>query len=197
MRQPAEYFAASIRARRSSDRTASLGNRHVSILDDHDHVFGQKLRFTTEAASSHQAVAGVAIQLFTLGIPCVYYGTEQGFAGPEPSEWRWLAASAAATVYLREAMFGPEHPQADGLRRRRRRRSIPACRVSGRSEPPAGTASIRRTAPIAGSRLWARLGAAFPVLRHGRQYLRPTSLVRRPVRGARRRRASGLVADPR
>ena len=62
----------------------NLGNRHVSVLDDHDHVFGDKLRFSSEAASDHQVVAGVALQLLTLGIPCLYYGTEQALAGPEP-----------------------------------------------------------------------------------------------------------------
>lgn len=60
--------------------------RHVLVLDDHDHVFGDKVRFSSDAASDHQVVAGVAIELFTLGIPCVYYGTEQAFAGPERSE---------------------------------------------------------------------------------------------------------------
>jgi hypothetical protein len=62
------------------------GRQHVSILDDHDHVSGEKVRFSSDAASDHQVVAGVAMQLFSLGIPCVYYGTEQAFAGPEKSE---------------------------------------------------------------------------------------------------------------
>jgi len=64
----------------------NAGRSHVSILDDHDHVSGDKVRFSSEAASDHQVVAGVAIQLFSLGIPCVYYGTEQAFSGPEKSE---------------------------------------------------------------------------------------------------------------
>src|SRR5919202_1697374 len=32
----------------------NLGLRHVSILDDHDHVFGEKIRFSSESASDHQ-----------------------------------------------------------------------------------------------------------------------------------------------
>ena len=60
----------------------NFGTRHVSVCDDHDHVFGPKLRFSSDASSEHQVVAAVAIQLFTLGIPCIYYGTEQAFAGP-------------------------------------------------------------------------------------------------------------------
>jgi Alpha amylase, catalytic domain len=68
----------------------NIGGRHVSILDDHDHVFGAKIRFSSEAASEEQACAAVALQLFTLGIPCFYCGTEQSFAGPEESERRFL-----------------------------------------------------------------------------------------------------------
>ena len=66
------------------------GRRRVSVLDDHDHVYGEKIRFSSGASNDHQVVAGVAIQLFSLGIPCIYYGTEQSFAGPEPSEQKWL-----------------------------------------------------------------------------------------------------------
>src|SRR5215831_12748415 len=64
----------------------NAGRRHVTILDDHDCVIGEKRRFSTDAASDHQVVAPVAIQLFSLGIPCIYYGTEQAFSGPEKSE---------------------------------------------------------------------------------------------------------------
>jgi len=56
------------------------GNQHVSVLDDHDHLFGQKVRFSSEAASEGQVAAAVALQLFTLGIPCIYYGTEQALS---------------------------------------------------------------------------------------------------------------------
>jgi glycosidase len=160
----------------------NLGNRHVSILDDHDHVFGEKLRFSSEAASDHQVVAGVALQLFTLGIPCLYYGTEQAFAGPEPSERNWLPEWKGSDRYLREAMFGPEHPRRSGH--------------GGLQTPPAGldpdlpgfgpfgtaghhcfdeqSAAYVRIAAL------AALRKAYPVLRHGRQYLRPIALLGRP-----------------
>jgi hypothetical protein len=55
-----------------------------------------------------------AIQLLTLGIPCLYYGTEQGFAGPEESEQVWLPGWGSHDRYLREAMFGPRFPRAPG-----------------------------------------------------------------------------------
>lgn len=150
----------------------NLGNRHVSILDDHDHVFGPKLRFSTDAASEHQVVAGVAIQLLSLGIPCLYYGTEQAFAGPEPAEHRWLPEWGSHDRYLREAMFGPDHPRASGADGR-----------DGHPDPelpgfgPFGTAGHHCFDPthpaftrIAGL---IALRQAHPVLRHGRQYLRP------------------------
>ncbi|RMD71737.1 MAG: alpha-amylase, partial [Gammaproteobacteria bacterium] len=152
----------------------NLGERHVSILDDHDHVFGEKLRFSSRAASPHQVAAGVGLQLFSLGIPCIYYGTEQAFAGPEPSEWMWLPGWGSSDRYLREAMFGPEHPRKG---------------LSGRDPDlpgfgPFGTAGhhcFDRHHPA-----YLRIAAmnavrrAFPVLRHGRQYLRPTAFLGRP-----------------
>jgi glycosidase len=92
----------------------NIGKHHVSILDDHDHVFGEKIRFSSEASSDHQIVAGVALQLFTLGIPCVYYGSEQALAGPEASERQFLPDWKGSDRYLRETMFGPAHPRRDG-----------------------------------------------------------------------------------
>lgn len=101
----------------------NLGNRHVSILDDHDHVAGEKIRFSAEVpdespVKDYQVVAATAFQLFTLGIPCIYYGTEQAFAGPAQSQLPfvrgegWNDPNNYGDRYLREAMFGPEHPRA-------------------------------------------------------------------------------------
>ena len=153
----------------------NLGNRHVSILDDHDHVFGQKLRFSSEAASPQQIAAGVAMQAFTLGIPCIYYGTEQSLAGPEPAERFWLPEWKGSDRYLREAMFGPAHPLRSGR-----------AGLESALDPdlpgfgPFGTAgqhcfdeqgpAFTRIAAINAVR------AQYPCLRHGRQYLRPISL---------------------
>ena len=52
--------------------------------------------------------------LLTLGIPCLYYGTEQGFAGPEEADRFWLPGWGGHDHYLREAMFGPRFPRAKG-----------------------------------------------------------------------------------
>lgn len=154
------------------------GGLHMSILDDHDHVSGSKTRFSTDAASPHQVVAGVAIQLFSLGIPCVYYGTEQAFAGPEKSERiQYLPDFGSHDKFLREAMFGPLHPNksgAPGL----------ADDVSGQDPDfpgfgpfgttgkhcfDSGSPTYRRIAHL------AKVRREFPVLRQGRQYQRPLS----------------------
>jgi glycosidase len=101
----------------------AFGDRHVSILDDHDHVFGDKVRFSADIpddspVKDHQVVAATALQLFTLGVPCIYYGTEQAFAGPPHSQRQYVLAEGwndganHGDRYLREAMFGPEHPRA-------------------------------------------------------------------------------------
>ena len=154
-----------------------LGDRHVSICDDHDHVSGGKIRFSAEAATDHQVAAAVALQLFTLGIPCIYYGTEQGFAGPEASERRWLPDWNSSDRYLREAMFGPAHPRLPG------RAGLPPAGADP-SLPgfgPFGTAGhhcfdLTSAAFVRIAALTA-LRRTYPVLRHGRQYLRQVSLL--------------------
>ncbi|MBC8094960.1 MAG: alpha-amylase, partial [Akkermansiaceae bacterium] len=160
------------------------GQRHVSILDDHDHVSGDKIRFSTDAASETQVVAGVALQLFSLGIPCIYYGTEQSFAGPEKSlRDQFLPDFNAGTdKFLREAMFGPEHPLAEG-----RAGFGPGGAVLDPALPgfgPFGTAGRHCFNPDAPA--YKRIAALlevrrrFPVLRSGRQYQRPISNFQAP-----------------
>ncbi|MEJ2040743.1 MAG: alpha-amylase family glycosyl hydrolase, partial [Desulfosarcinaceae bacterium] len=91
------------------------GSRHLSISNDHDHVFGAKVRFAADSTNDHQAAAVAGLQLFTLGSPCLYYGTEQGLAGgAEPDQRRYLKNWGAHDCLLREAMFGPEHSRAAG-----------------------------------------------------------------------------------
>jgi glycosidase len=158
------------------------GEMHVSILDDHDHVSGDKVRFSSDAASDHQVVAAVAIQLFSLGIPCIYYGTEQSFAGPEkPLRDQFLPdynnGNSPPDKYLREAMFGPDHP-----------------RLSGRAGLQGGSQGLDASLPgfgpfgTAGHHCFNDQAPAFvriaslidtrkrhPVLRYGRQYPRQIS----------------------
>lgn len=160
----------------------NIGNRHVSILDDHDHVFGQKLRFSSEAASDHQVVAGVAMQAFTLGIPCLYYGTEQALAGPEAGERAWLPEWGRSDRYLREAMFGPAHPRQSGRQGMHAAPGGPDSALPGFG--PFGTAGQHCFDET--SAAYLRIAAilmlreTIPSLRHGRQYARPVSFLDRP-----------------
>ena len=160
----------------------SLGSRHVSILNDHDHVFGEKLRFSVDAASTHQVAAAVAIQLFSLGIPCVYYGTEQSLSGPESSERKWLQNYGANDRFLREAMFGPAHPLASGRSglhdgEKRFDKNLPGFGPFGSSGyhvfDENSPAFVRIAAMIA-------VRKSHPSLSRGRQYLRQTSYLSKP-----------------
>jgi len=177
---PARYFSSFDVGSAPLGSHRNLGDKLMSVLDDHDHVYGEKLRFAVGAANDHEATAATAVQLLTLGIPCLYYGTEQGFAGPEAAEQRWLPGWGGHDRYLREAMFGPRSPRASG------RVGVPGLGAGNGLDHqlpgfgPFGTAGAhcfdadyplyRRIAAITGVR------GGFPVLRSGRQYVRPVSI---------------------
>jgi glycosidase len=157
----------------------NAGRRHVSILDDHDHVSGDKVRFSSDGASDHQVVAGVAIQLFSLGIPCVYYGTEQAFSGPEKSERDQFLPdyNRGPDKYLREAMFGPKHPRKSGAAGI----GEGALDTSMLGFGPFGTCGAhafnKRTPAYVRIASLSHARQKFPVLRYGRLYPRPISVL--------------------
>jgi glycosidase len=180
---PADYLqiAAAWDDDLGSHRDAGL--HRVSILDDHDHVSGQKVRFSADGQpADHQVIAGVALQLFGVGIPCVYYGTEQAFAGPEKSLRDqflpdWDVGNPPPDKYLREAMFGPARPLAAGHAGAgpapgNRDATLPGFGPFGTCNAhcfnPASAAYLRISALI-------KARQAYPVLRYGRQYERPLS----------------------
>jgi glycosidase len=80
-------------------------NKVVTLFDDHDQVRKgeHKARFCAGSSSQQKEQNRVlllnvlALNTTTLGIPCIYYGSEQGFDGEGGSD-----------RYLREAMFGGE-----------------------------------------------------------------------------------------
>lgn len=106
------------------------GRYHVSILDDHDMVGRDgKHRFAannTIPSRYEQTAHAVGIQLTTVGIPCIYYGTEQALDGTEARHDYGIENRLTyADRYIREVMFGgtfgasetsgchffdPEHP---------------------------------------------------------------------------------------
>jgi glycosidase len=72
-------------------------NKVVTMFDDHDQVRkgNNKARFCADYDADKMLLPVLAANLLTLGIPCVYYGTEQYFSGHGDSD-----------RYLRESMFG-------------------------------------------------------------------------------------------
>jgi glycosidase len=71
----------------------------VTSVDDHDHVDqgDQKHRFCA-GGYEKLVLAAMALNATTLGIPCIYYGTEQLFDG--------AGGGNGSDEYIREAMFG-------------------------------------------------------------------------------------------
>lgn len=196
----ADYFRQFEEASEGFESHRALGDRHVSILDDHDHVFGSKVRFSAEIpdrspVKDHQVAAATAVQLFTLGIPCIYYGTEQAFAGPAQSQLDFLRGEGwddggnHGDRFLREAMFGPAHPRAPhdapiDVQVQQQDATLPGFGPFGTFGAHAfDTASpaYRRIAALCAVR------AREPVLRIGRQYARQTRVFgpdfRLPVAG--------------
>jgi glycosidase len=160
----------------------NAGRSHVSILDDHDHVSGDKVRFSSDAASDHQVVAGVALQLLSLGIPCIYYGSEQAFAGPERSEREkylpdYNAGNPPPDKYLREAMFGPAHPRKSGVAGIGN--GVDAFDASLPGFGQFGTCGAhafdRQSAAFVRMAHLADVRKRYPLLRYGRLYARPLS----------------------
>jgi glycosidase len=75
-------------------------NKVVTLYDDHDQVRkgNYKARFCAgERAWTDEALSVLALNATTLGIPCIYYGSEQCFDGQGDSD-----------RYIRESMFGGE-----------------------------------------------------------------------------------------
>ncbi|MGE5657607.1 MAG: alpha-amylase family glycosyl hydrolase [Actinomycetota bacterium] len=74
-------------------------NKVVTMFDDHDQAErgGGKARFCAGEKGEKVVLNALALNALTLGIPCIYYGSEQCFNGSGDSD-----------RYLREAMFGGE-----------------------------------------------------------------------------------------
>ncbi|MGI8912444.1 MAG: alpha-amylase family glycosyl hydrolase [Chloroflexota bacterium] len=150
-----------------------VGRYHVSILDDHDMVGRpRKARFAAgdDIPSRYAQVAhAVGVQLTTLGIPCLYYGTEQTFDGTEARHDPAIEPLdehgnvPAADRYIREAMFGGSFGAF----------ATAGCHFFDPSHP-----TYRRIAALA--RLRGRQDLIGLALRRGRQYRRETTFLSRP-----------------
>ncbi len=122
-----------------------FGERVVTSIDDHDQVRkgDDKSRLAATELGRRLAFAALATNVTTLGLPCLYYGSEQALDGAGGND-----------RYIRETMFGG---------------AFGAFRSTGRHV-------FDETHPVyaALARLLA-LRRRMPVLRFGRQYLRPIS----------------------
>jgi glycosidase len=73
-------------------------NKVVVTFDDHDQIRNgdRKARFCADTEENRKQILNVmALNAVTLGIPCIYYGSEQAFDGEGGND-----------CYIREAMFG-------------------------------------------------------------------------------------------
>jgi hypothetical protein len=72
-------------------------NKVVTSFDDHDQIRkgNHKARFCADTNASKVMLNVLVLNALTLGIPCIYYGSEQCFDGQGGSD-----------RYIREAMFG-------------------------------------------------------------------------------------------
>lgn len=71
------------------------GRYFVTFVDNHDQMSRPYRRFMHNNPYPAQAVLAVGYLLTSQGIPCIYYGTEQGFDGGGDND-----------CYVRECMFG-------------------------------------------------------------------------------------------
>jgi glycosidase len=83
-------------------------NKVVTSFDDHDQVRkgNDKARFCADPNADKIVLNVLALNATTLGIPCIYYGTEQCFDGHGDND-----------RYLREAMFGGEFGALESRKR--------------------------------------------------------------------------------
>lgn len=147
-----------------------VGRYHVSVLDDHDMIDrNPKRRFSAQntITTRYEQVAHVVgVQLTTLGIPCIYYGTEQAFDGWEGYHDKAIEGPGSdGTIpfrdrYLREAMFGATFGAF----------GTSGCHFFDETHP-----TYLRIAAIA--RVVNRRDAIGRTLRRGRQYRRETRIL--------------------
>jgi glycosidase len=102
--EPQEYFRLFRNAERfGKESQAWFNSRVVTMYDDHDMVGREKRRlcshYDTREQRERAAFRALAMTVTTMGIPCIYYGSEQCFDGADPDGHR-------SDAFIREAMFG-------------------------------------------------------------------------------------------
>lgn len=75
---------------------------YVTFLDSHD----QTQRFLYNSVHIDQVKQAIGYLLTSLGIPCIYYGTEQGFNGGDYRDEYTKRKDGYSDAFVRECMFG-------------------------------------------------------------------------------------------
>jgi glycosidase len=162
---PPQLYFAQYTATDELGSHRNLGRYHISVLDDHDMVNkgDWKERFAAGDFINRyfQTALAVGLQLTTLGVPCIYYGTEQAFGGTQASHDLTVeplgpeGKLAHNDRYVREAMFGGDFGAFETV----------DCHFFDENHP-----TFLRIAAIAQIR--QRQDGIGLALRRGRQYLR-------------------------
>ncbi len=93
---PAELMSRYERFREFYSDHGQASQYFVTFVDNHDQIGrSPRGRFLLNNPVKEQAVLSIGYLLTSLGIPCIYYGTEQGFNGGGDHD-----------KYIRECMFG-------------------------------------------------------------------------------------------
>ena len=123
---------------------------YVTFLDNHD----QDRRFLHNNPYIDQVKQGIGYLLTSLGIPCIYYGTEQGFNGGDYRDEYAKLTDGFSDAFVRECMFGGKWGAFKSI----------------------GIDCFNRNCEIYKFiRKVADIGKEEPALRYGRQYFREVS----------------------
>jgi len=104
--QPASLMARYEFLKERALNRGELGKYLVTFLDNHDQIGQRYKRRFAAGAHDEQVIAAVGYLLCALGTPCIYYGTEQGFAGEGEGD-----------EFIREPMFCLEDSETNFLNR--------------------------------------------------------------------------------
>jgi glycosidase len=101
---PVEAVRQIFERRKDAEQTklsshGEAGKYFVSFLDNHD----QQMRFHHPATPQEQVLLGLAVLFSLQGIPCIYYGTEQGLQGTVDANGNPVLTAPES---VREALWG-------------------------------------------------------------------------------------------
>ena len=104
--RPSDYFSHFEDCQSPGEPKTWKRDNVVTMTDDHDQIWRESPKARFCSAPNGQALIGpaLAMNICTMGIPCIYYGTEQGFDGRSDLPLR--ENRHPEDNFIREAMFG-------------------------------------------------------------------------------------------